>query len=521
MESGVRRSVWMRTTVAMTLVALAFSAAAHARCMNDAVDEAAVAPPEPAAPGAPGRAVEIWVDRSGITSAWLANGVLLHHKYIKATRAPEAADATGGGDQPGAARRRERPPAEVSICIAIAGADLLETEANRGISDAAVAAAWGPRSVRSMKAGELDAYLDASGASIWCSGGSDAYMLTINGDAAQVESALRGVRLMLSEPRVDEAALARWQEQTVKQLDERKHAQNNAIANVIGSLFGPQEARARYPEAETVKALKVEQVQSWLDSALLGAPGAKGRAMPTAVAITGDIPVDRAIRLAEQYFGSLPDRDRIAEATFADKRIATRAKKPDEVIEVNGWAGSPLVLVGFFGADISDIADHRALAVAAKILSNRMDRLPPEHNEGDHAFANAMPASVYPGFGLFLATTHAQAGSEAAASENINKLLDDVMKNGASAEELSAASDELSRSAARRLSDPSYWSWMLAHSTYQGMRLSEIGIAERVYREMKTETITAALKKYWTPERSIKLIVKPGKTAAPSSPAER
>jgi predicted Zn-dependent peptidase len=473
---------------------------------------ALTAPPEPPAPG---RAIEIWVDRaSGVTSAWLSNGVLLHHKFLKVEppKAEQPADGAADG------RRRDRQIPSVAVFVTIAGAELLEVDANRGVSDAAVAAAWDARSVRSMMAGELDAFLDATGATIRCSGGSDSFMVNITGDAAQMEPALRGVRLMLCEPVVDAEALKRWQEQTVKQFEDRKRTDNNAIAKVIGALFGPQEVRARPAQGESVNAITAEQAQTWLSNALGASADAK--AMPMEVAIVGDIAVDRAISLAEMYFGSLPARERMAEATLADKRIATRAKRPEEVIEVPDWKGSPLVLVGFFGADIRDIADHRALAVAARILSNRMDRLPPDQNEGNHAAANAMPASVYPGFGLFLATTHAQAGSEAGASDNIHKLLDDVKVNGPSAEELSVATQYLSGSAAKMLADPSYWSWMLAHSTYQGMRIAEIGVADRVYREMQPEMVTAALKKYWTPERSIKLIVKPG-TEGKAAPAER
>jgi predicted Zn-dependent peptidase len=235
--------------------------------------------------------------------------------------------------------------------------------------------------------------------------------------------------------------------------------------------------------------------------------------MPMEVAIVGDIPVDRSIRLAEEYFGSLPARERISEGTLADRRIATRPERPPEVIHPPDWKGTPLVLVGFFGADIRDIGDHRALAVAAEVLSNRLSRLPAEQNEGNRAGARAAPGMVYPGFGLFLATTHAREGSEGAACENISKLLLDMLDHGPSAEELATATKSLSKSAAKMLSDPYYWAWMLSRSSYQGVRVGDIGVAERAYLEMTPEQLTAAIKKYWTPERSIKLIVKQGDAA--------
>jgi predicted Zn-dependent peptidase len=254
-------------------------------------------------------------------------------------------------------------------------------------------------------------------------------------------------------------------------------------------------------------------VQTWLDSAIgAGAQGSEpGKdGMPMEVAIVGDIAVDRAIRLAEKYIASLPGRPRMTPDTFAERRIAARAERPPEVLALDHWEGEPLVLVGFFGTDIREIADHRALTVAARILSSRLDRLPPEHNERDEAFALSMPSSVYPGFGLFLAATHAKEGNEAGASENIRKLLDDLLENGPSEDELKSATAEVGDSAERLLSDPVYWARALSRSMYHGFRVSEIGRAEDVYRGMPGAAIVSSLRKYCTPERSIRLIVQPG-----------
>ena len=469
----------------------------------------------PAEPSTPGKVVEIWVDReSGVASAWLSNGVLFHHKHLK----PRPPAAEGDDDRNRAAeRRRERTSPEVAVCITVAGSELLETAENRGISDAAVAAAWTTRSVRSMKAQDLAAYFDDAGVGVRCHGGADSLMITVTGDAEKIDAALRGVRLLLREPVVDEEELARWKERTITQIEERKNSGSDAFDGVISSLFGPQEARARRPQPETIRLLTPAQVQAWLDQAI-GAPASqeeKGRrGMPMEVAIVGDVAVDRAMRLAEKYFASLPERERMTSETFADRRVAARAERPPEVLSLDHWVGDPLVLVGFFGTDIRQIPDHRALTVAARILSARLDRLPPEQNDREGAIALSMPSSVYPGFGLFLAATHAKEGSEEGASENIRKLLDDLLVNGPGEEELKKATTELGTSAERLLSDTVYWARTLSRSAYHGFRVSEIGRAEDVYRTMSGASIVEVLRKYCTPERSIRLIVKPGESQA-------
>lgn len=505
---GRTSDTWRRLVPALFAgIACAVAGECHAAWRQTGAPPATAvgtAPPEPAAPG---KAVEIWVDRrSEVTSAWLANGVLIHHKLLKVEHHAKGGD--GNEQEGGPGRRGDRPTPEISVSVTIAGAELLETPENRGISDAAVAAAWTARSVRSMKPGELAAYLATCGASVRGIGGGDSFMLTAAGGADKIDGMLRAMHVMLSEPVIDAEQLQRWQEQTAKQMEDRRQAGISGFAGVIARLFGPQDARARFPSPESIRRITPEAAQAWLDSAVGADPEHKG--LPMEVAIVGDISVDRAIRLAEVYFGSLPARERISEATLADRRIATRPPRPPAVIHPPDWKGSPLVLVGFFGADIRDIGDHRALAVAAEVLSNRLNRLPAEQNEGNRAGARAAPGMVYPGFGLFLATTHAKEGNEGGACENIAKLLLDMMDHGPSAEELETATKSLSKSAGKMLSDPYYWAWMLSHSSYQGVRIGDIGIAEKAYLEITPERITAAIKKYWTPERSIKLIVKQG-----------
>lgn len=470
------------------------------------------APPASAAPVATpddrrrtGSAVEIWFDReSGVTSAWLSNGVLFHHKHLKP---PTPADAAA--ENPA----RDRAVPKVALCVTIVGAELLESNDNRSISDAAVAAAWTARSVKSKSPAELDALFESSDVSVRGSGGADSFMLMATGEPEKLDAALPGIRLLLTEPVVDPAALATWQERRIKEIREREENGNDAFGGVIASVFGPRDGRSLRPRPEHIRAVTAGQAQAWIDEALgslAGPDGADGHnGMPMTVAIAGDISVEDAIRMAEKHFASLPPRDRIAPDTLAPHRVATRADRPPEVLPIKEWKGNPLVLIGFFGADLQNVADHRALSVAARIFSTRLDRLPPDQNDGDQASAMAMPSAVFPGFGLFLVATHARPGSEARAGENISRLLDEFMSNGPSQDELSAATNDFISSASRMLVDPTYWARVLSRSVYQGVPLVEIGRATDAYREMRAEAVSVAVRKYFTPERSIRLIVKP------------
>jgi predicted Zn-dependent peptidase len=273
-------------------------------------------------------------------------------------------------------------------------------------------------------------------------------------------------------------------------------------------MFPAEEARGRRPTKEAIERVDAASAQGWFDAMLGG--GASVAPEPIEAAIVGDISLDDALKLAATYLGSLPPRARIDGQTHA----AQRRVKPSGISmtgerEVPGWQGKSYVVAGFFGADIKDLNDHRALAAGAKVLAARLAAaLPEAENVGGDASASSVPSSVFPGFGLVLAVTEVEPERAPDALTRVNHAIESLCTTGPTPEELATAAGSLAQGATRMLEDSRYWSTMLAASAYRGYTPGEMAGASAAYRSMTPDAVLAALKKYNQPQRRISVIVK-------------
>jgi predicted Zn-dependent peptidase len=489
---------------------------------------------EPPMPAEPGAAEEITLDRaSGVSSAWLSNGVLVHHKVVEAR----------GQEAEGRARAR----AEVVVTICVAGGELLETAANRGVSRAA-ATAWQRAGTRSMSGEEIEAYLNDNNVRLRGWAGADAMTLRISGPPGAIEAGLKVARLLLTEPVVSERGLERWKKEEAEGAGrQRRRGERVVYDAAVEMLFAPDEVRTRPVSAGQAARITAAEAQAWLDGMLTG-----DKPHPIEAAIVGDVEVRDAIVLAERYLGSLPRRERISAATFAASRAvkpagpgpvvgrrrmdvpggAAREREDDKAGEKgvekapeNGekapegraerGGANPFVVAGFFGADIRDIDDHRALSAASRVLSARLAaELPVAENIGGDAGASSVPASVYPGFGLVLAVTEVEPGREESAMKRIDGVLARLREGPLGAEEVTAAKEQLATAAARLLGEAPYWSWMLATSTYHGVPPGALARAVEGYQGLTPERVLEVVRRYDKEARRIRVIVEGGPASA-------
>lgn len=456
---------------------------------------------EPAGPAKPGEVLEMRLDpATGVCSAWLGNGVRVHHRAMRGPEQRgkvEGAQTVGGGS-----------PGSVVVTIIVAGAELLETCANRGVSQGA-AVAWHRPCARSFGAPEMDAYLAGAHVRLRGYAGADSMTLRVTAPRADIESGLRVARLLLTEPIVEPAAFEAWKQDWLQRATPFRRGGESVVHEALaGMMFAAEECRGRRPTTEAIGALGAPAAQAWLDAML--APGEGGACEPIEAAIVGDISLDDAMKLAAVYLGSLPARPRISGATHAPQRaVKPSGAKMTGERAVPGWQGKSYVVAGCFGADIKELADHRALAVGAKVLAARMAaNLPEAENVGGDATALSVPSGVYPGFGVVLGVTEVEPERAGDALGRVQHAIQSLCTNGPSAEELSKASGALAEGAAKMLKEPRYWSTMLATSEYRGVTPGEMGAAEKAYRSMTGGAVLAALKKYNVPERRIGLVVK-------------
>jgi zinc protease len=235
-------------------------------------------------PPAPGRIVERGEHTaSGVTSVWLANGVRVHHRFV---------------DQ----RRNE-----ARVRITLAGGEIEETAANRGVTRAA-ALAWQRPATSTLTSTQVRDLMTGRRVHVGGAADADALQLVVSGDPAELEHGLQLAYRLLTDPVVEPAALAQWQETELQAITARRTRPAGVLGEALADAIYPAtELRTRSLSAEQVRAVSREAASAWLTRLVATAP--------IEVAVVGDLERERALELVTRYVGALPARARIGADT--------------------------------------------------------------------------------------------------------------------------------------------------------------------------------------------------------------
>src|SRR5206468_3333677 len=244
--------------------------------------------------------------------------------------------------------------------------------------------------------------------------------------------------LLLTDPVIEDAALAQWKDAETQRIGERKSQPMQVLAETTAAaIYPPGETRQRSLTAEQVRAITREAAQAWLRRLITQAP--------VEVAVVGDIDRETATRLVTRYLGALPSRPRIDDKTLATLRTIARPRGPVRAAEsVDARTPQGAVLAGFFGANLRDLRDTRLLFVAARILSTRMTKTLREERQLVYSIgASSEPAVVYPGFGFFVAAAPTDPVKAPVLATAVEEMFAAFAKDGPTPEELTVAKKQM------------------------------------------------------------------------------
>jgi zinc protease len=416
---------------------------------------------------------------SGVTSAWLDNGVRAHHRWM------------------------DQRKNEAAIAITLAGGAIEETAANRGITEAALRAWERPATSRLSSTQVRDLM---TGAKVRVSSGAtgDTVTLTVSGDAAELERGLQLAYLLLTDPVIEQPALEQWQDAEAQRISQRKSQPMQVLMDTSRAVIYPRgEVRPRSLTVEQVRAITRPAAQAWLRRLVTEAP--------IEVAVVGDVDRETATRLVTRYLGALPARPRIGDKTLADLRTMARPQGPisvGESIEVLTPQGA--VLAGFFGADLRDLRDTRLLNLAARILTTRMTKTLREDRQLVYGIgASSEPAVIYPGFGLFAAIAPTEPAKAPALATAVEEMYADFARDGATPEELAVAKKQTANVLDEVLKTPNFWLARLSTLDYRGLDLDDLLDAPAQYERFTAQEVRDAFARYDRPEARFRFVITP------------
>ncbi|MFN7020872.1 MAG: hypothetical protein ACK4WH_06045 [Phycisphaerales bacterium] len=422
--------------------------------------------------------------RAPVVTAWLSNGVCVHHK------------------------RMPSPAGQIVVTINLIGGELLEGPESRGISMAA-AAAWKGKSIREVETGEAARLIQNRDVYIEAASTPASLQLRVWGSREDVEAGLRVVSELLTRPEVEAEAI----EEAAKLADSILSAlstteQGHLRTAVWTALYPPPEKEPRTWPAQParIRSFSTQAVQKWLDWHIESAP--------VEAAIVGDVTLEQAMRLAGGFLGRMPNRDRISPRTLSESRRLVPPPLPlEQRIRAELPPGAALAIVGFMGGDEARPAELRLLTVGARLLNEAVKgALSNAGVETAGVGASVVPAAAYPGFGAVILCARVSRADADVAAEVMTRAVQAYIASDAPAgeqEKLSIGqfSLPLRRQAEALEADQRYWSTSLARTTTLGIDIDELADAPMFYGAVEADSLKAALRRNAAPERMFRVIV--------------
>jgi zinc protease len=418
-------------------------------------------------------------EATAVWSGWLDNGLRLHHRRVDSRKN------------------------EASIVITLAGGVIEEHAGNRGATEAAVEA-WNRPATSTLSSTEIRRLMIDKKVRVSGGLGQDTVTLTVAGDPAALGEGLALAYLLLTDPVVEPAGFAQWQERRLHEIAEAVTQPRAALVQAEADAFyAADEVRLRPLTAPQVRTLTPADVQGWLRSLIARAP--------IEVVVVGDLERDVATTLVGRYLGALPARERIGSKTLGRLRALPRPAGPIQVARtVTTQTNQAQVLDGFFGADVQETRESRLLILAARVLSTRMNRQLREERQLVYSIgAFSRPGEAYPGFGRFAAQAPTDPAKAEALADAIEEMFGAFAAQGPTAEELVVAKQQLANLLGEIMSTPDFWRERLATLDYRGLSLDDLGRIAADYAGFTAEEVRAAFNRYHAPAARFRLVIIP------------
>jgi zinc protease len=465
-------------TAVLAAARAALSRKTEAIVEKDRPDSILAARPEP------GKIVdETRDDELGITSAWLSNGVRVHHRYMD--------------------YRKDT----VLVSIRLAGGSIEEGAANRGVTEVAALVFNQPATSRLTSTDIRDL---TTGKKVSLGGGDlpDQLAMRISGSPTDIETGFELAHALLTDGRIEESAFKNWQKAMLEQIEAGEKSPQYQLAKAVRGVQSGHDPRLRMMTKEQVQGQDRKKAQAWFDRIR--------REAPIEVAVVGEIDQKRAMELAARYVGSLPTRPRNMEQLDALRDVRRDLGPHRHSIAFDSMTPKAVVFAGFFSCEQAAVPDVRALRLASKILTTRMIKDIREEKQLVYSIgAVSQPSGAYRDSGLFF-------GAAPTDPQKAERLADEVLatfagfaENGPTADELDVAKKQIANEMDTRRKEPRFWLDVLADLDFRGRSLKDVKNDLAAYQAATIEDVTSAFKKYHQPDRVIRVTVTPVQAEEP------
>lgn len=397
----------------------------------------------------------------------------------------------------------------VSVRITLAGGRVLETAANRGISEIAALPFKVPATDR-LSSSELRRWIAPKHVSVSGRDTPGAIELDIAGQRHDLEEGFRLAYLLLTRAHIEEPMFDMWQRQAIERQANREGSVVAQLNDRVDALLTSNDPRFGVLTPADARRLTRERGQAWLNDLLKRAP--------IEVAIVGDLPAEEALHLATKYLGALSKRDPAAGA-YADVRALKAAPGPYSAeVKVDTATPKAMIYLGWRGADWQNVYDWHMLDLAGRIITNRLLTEVRERRGLAYSVrARSSPHTLYQGNSRFRVSFAVDPTKADEAARVVEAVVDDFVRNGPTVEELATAREQARNSFRSGSRTPEFWLDILADLEYMGADLTWVKSYLQDVVRHTPEQMMAVVRKYVRPDRYVRVIGAPAD--APTSTA--
>jgi len=436
----------------------------------------------------PGKVVESTMDADlGITSAWLSNGVRVHHRHM------------------------DYKKDTVWMTISLAGGDLEETKANSGITEVATLAI-NDAATSTVPSPAMRDIMTGKNIEVRGGRGSDTLGIEISGSPIDLEIGLQKAYALLTDGIIEEPAFKNWKQQSLQQIEMLAKLPRFKAVEAVEDLMSGGDPRLAFPTKEVIEANSVVAAQEWFNRLRQTAP--------IEVAIVGDLSWEKARPLVEMYLGSLPNRPRTAENLNKLRKLARTTGPLVKRVEVDTVTPQAMAIAGFVGTEGRNIQDTRAMELASEILSSRLVKRIREELAIVYSIrGRAQPSWSYEDSGRFGAGAPCDPQNADKVVEEVHRMFQEFAEKGPTEEEMENAKKQVLNNLDTSMREPAYWLDVLEHHDLHGRDLKEIKREKDAYPLFTADQVKGVFRKYYTPERKLSVIAVPAKVTADQKPA--
>lgn len=416
-----------------------------------------------------------------ITSAWLENGVRVHHRYM------------------------DYKKDSVKVSIGLAGGRIEETAKNHGVTEAACLAVNQAATSR-LNSTNIRDFMTGKNISISAGGRSDdALTISVFGSPKDLETGFQLAHALLTDGKIEQSAFDIWKQSRIQRIEQNQTDLQFKAREALQDLQSGGDPRRLPLTKKDVEALKIADAQAWFERLC--------REAPIEVAVVGDIKLDDAMTLVRKYLGSLSKRKCSADHLDALRNLNRATGPLDRQVKVDTISPQAMAMVGFVGCEGRSAMDNRSLRIASNILSSRLIKQIREEQALVYSIgASSYPSWTYADSGIFLAGSMCNPENAGKLRDEVHRIFKEFAESGPTSEEMEIAKLQIANNLDTGMREPRYWLRILRYLDLHGRSLDEQKRKKEAYANLTTEQVQKVFKKYYTPERTFNVTAIPTKT---------